>query len=236
MEVTLINILKYIDALVSQNLFSSFTADELLRILKREHYEIKRYDKGQLIHLQNEVCKEVDIILEGEVSVQNIIENGNVLTIGVFSTCDIIGANLIYSSSNFYTMTVMSTDVTTVLHMSKELILTLCKRSEHFMLGFMQVISDRSIVLADKINTISLKTIRKSIIDFLKYEYHIQKNSVIKLHISKKDLAERLGIQRSSLSRELNKMRHDHLIEYDAKSISIKDLNLILGTRKFNKD
>lgn len=234
MEVTLINILNYIDALVSQNLFSSFTADELLKILKNEHYELKRYDKGQIIHLQNEVVTFVDIILEGDVSVQNIIENGNILTIGVFSTCDIIGANLIYSSSNFYAMTVMSTAMTTVLHLSKELILTLCKRSENFMFGFMQVISDRSIVLADKINTISLKTIRKSIIDFLKYEYHIQKNSVIKLHFSKKDMAERLGIQRTSLSRELNKMRCDHLIEYDSKSISIKDFYLILGIRPFN--
>ena len=231
MEVILIYLLDYIDALVSQNLFSSFTADELLKILKKEHYEIKSYDKGQLIHLKNEVCKAVDIILEGEVSVQNIIENGNVLTIGVFSTCDIIGANLIYSSSNFYTMTVMSTAVTTILHMPKELILALCKRSENFMLGFMQVISDRSIVLADKIKTISLKSIRKSIIDFLKYEYYIQKSSIIKLHISKKDLAERLGIQRSSLSRELNKMRNDHIIEFDSKSISIKDFYLILGIR-----
>ncbi|MDD2371272.1 MAG: Crp/Fnr family transcriptional regulator [Firmicutes bacterium] len=231
MEVESINILNYIDALVSQNLFSSFSKEELLEILKKEHYELKIYEKGQIIHLQNEICKEIDIILEGQVSVQNIIENGNVLTIGVFSACDIIGANLIYSNSNFYTMTVISTAKTTVLHMSKELILTMCKKSEKFMLSFMQAISDRSIVLADKINTISLKTIRKSIIDFLKYEYYIQKDTVIKLNISKKDFAERLGIQRSSLSRELNKMRRDNLINFDARSITIKDLKIVIGIR-----
>lgn len=59
--------------------------------------------------------------------------------------------------------------------------------------------------------------------DYLKYEYHIQKSNIIKLNISKKDLAESLGIQRSSLSRELNKMRKDGLLEYDARTVTLKE-------------
>jgi DNA-binding transcriptional regulator LsrR (DeoR family) len=45
--------------------------------------------------------------------------------------------------------------------------------------------------------------------------------------MSKKDLAEKLGIQRSSLSRELNKMRNDGLIEFDANYIFIKNVELM---------
>lgn len=55
---------------------------------------------------------------------------------------------------------------------------------------------------------------------------HIPKTPVIKLNYSKKDLAERLGIQRSSLSRELNKMRRDGLLEYDAKTITLKNIEV----------
>jgi len=196
-------------------------------IFSKERYKLENYEKGQVIHLQNELCNNVDIILSGQICVQNIVENGNVLTVGVFSTPDIIGANLIFSSSNFYAMTVVSTSKATVLHMPKDLILDLCKSNENFMVGFMQAISDRSIILANKISTISLKTIRRSIIDFLIYEYHLQKTKVIKLQLSKKDLAERLGIQRSSLSRELNKMRQDGLVEFDSKSITIKNIDII---------
>lgn len=196
-------------------------------IFSKERYKLENYEKGQVIHLQNELCNNVDIILSGQICVQNIVENGNLLTVGVFSTPDIIGANLIFSSSNFYAMTVVSTSKATVLHMPKDLILDLCKSNENFMVGFMQAISDRSIKLANKISTISLKTIRRSIIDFLIYEYHLQKTKVIKLQLSKKDLAERLGIQRSSLSRELNKMRQDGLVEFDSKSITIKNIDII---------
>jgi len=47
---------------------------------------------------------------------------------------------------------------------------------------------------------------------------------VIRLHYSKKELAERLGVQRSSLGRELNKMRREGLLEYDARTITLKNL------------
>lgn len=62
---------------------------------------------------------------------------------------------------------------------------------------------------------------------FLGYQYYLQKSYVIRLNISKKDLAERLGIQRSSLSRELQKMRTDRLFEYDSRTFTLKDTRLI---------
>lgn len=202
-------------------MFSSFTREEIHTLFATKKYELKTYDKDQIIYLQNQVCNNVGIILEGQVSVQNIGESGNVLTINTFFPRDMIGANLIFSSKNYYPMTVLAVAETVVLHIQQELVLELCNSNQDFMVGLMKAISDRSIILTDKINTISLKTIRENIIDFLKYEYHIQKSKVIKLNISKKDLAERLGVQRTSLSRELNKMRRDGLLEYDANTITI---------------
>lgn len=164
--------------------------------------------------------------MNGKVAVQNIDENGNVLTINVYSNSDIIGANLIYGSRNYYSMTVVAATRVTILHLQRELILELCQGNISFMVGLMKIISDRTMILTDKINAISLKTIRQCILDFLKFEYHIQKTNVIKLNMSKKDLAERLGIQRSSLSRELNKMRKDGFLEYDARTVILKNIDI----------
>ncbi len=214
---------KFIDAIGSINLFSSFKKEELIRIFNSSDIKIKEYGKDQIIHLQNEMCRTMDIILSGQVSVQNIDEEGNILTINVFSARDILGANLLFSGKNYYPMTVVAVSKVTIAHIQTELILELCQGNVDFMVGLMKTISDRTIILTDKINTISLKSIRKCIIDFLKYEYLLQNSKVIKLNISKKDLAERLGIQRTSLSRELNKMRKEGLLEYDARTITIKD-------------
>jgi Mn-dependent DtxR family transcriptional regulator len=55
----------------------------------------------------------------------------------------------------------------------------------------------------------------------------LKKSKEIKLDITKKELAERLGIQRTSLSHELSKMKKDGLVDYDAHSITICDFNII---------
>ena len=214
----------YLDAIYATNLFCGFSKIELSEIFSTSKYEINEYKKEEIIHLQNEICHTMDIILYGKVTVQNIDENGNILTINVFSASENIGANIIFSSKNFYPMTIAAISKVIILHIKKELILELCQTNIDFMVHLMQQISDRTVFLTDKIAAISLKTIRQRIMDFLKYEYYIQKSNVIKLEISKKDLAERLGIQRTSLSRELNKMHKDGFIEYDAKTITLKKL------------
>ena len=164
----------------------------------------------------------MDIILEGELSVQKIDEEGNILKVAVFNGGDIIGANLLFASSNYYPMTIVSEVKTVVMHTPKSILLELSVKNVDFMKTLLKVVSDKALVLTNTIDGISLKTIREKIIAFLKYESHIQKSNIINLNMSKKDLAQRMGVQRSSLSRELNKMRNDGLIDYDSKTIILK--------------
>lgn len=218
---------KYIDALSCLFIFDGVDSIELYKILHDNRYEIMEYDKGQIVHLQGEVTYNMDIILTGEVAVQNIDEDGKVLTINVFGSMNIIAANLIFSTKNYYPMTVVANTKVKILHMPCELVLMLCKSNDRFMQNFITIISDRTVSLTDKIHSITLKTIRQRLIDFIRYEYHLQKSLIIKLAVSKKNLAQRFGIERSSLSRELNKMRRDGLVDFDSRSITIKDKSIL---------
>jgi len=222
----MVKIEQYLDALAGLSLFEGFSKEELKSIFGASSYEIKKYGKEQIIHLQNEVCNAMEIILEGKVVVQKIDEEGNILTINVFSAPDIIGAHLVFSTNNIYPMTVVSDADTVILRLPKEMIIELGRSNLDFMVALLRTISDRMLILADIIRTISHKTIRQQIIAFLNYEYHLQKSPVIRLNYSKKELAERLGVQRSSLGRELNKMRQEGLLAYDARSITLKNLKL----------
>ncbi len=90
----------YIDAITRIALFGSFDNDELSLLFRSSRYRISRYDKGQIIHLQNKHCNTMGIILDGKVSVQKIDENGSILKISVFLGGDMVGANLIFSNRN----------------------------------------------------------------------------------------------------------------------------------------
>lgn len=222
-ELIIINFENCMDIISRLELFNDFTKEELADFFSSSKYRINQYSKDQIIHLQNEHCQTMDIILQGRVSIQKIDEQGNIFQIAQFLGGSFFGANLIFSSRNLYPMTVVAESDATVLSMSKELIILLGQSNTKFLLGFLSAVSDITLVLTDKIEAMSLKTIREKIFDFLKYEYSLKKHPKIYLDFTKKEFAERLGIQRTSLSRELNKMRGEGLIDFDAKTITIRD-------------
>jgi len=190
-------------------------------------YRISTYFKDSVVHLQNEKCESLDIILSGTVLVQRIDSDGDLLTICNFSAGEAMGENLLFSHRNFYPMTITAKCDTEILQIKRELIMKLCQENMKFLNGFLQSASDKTLILMGKIKTLALKTIRQCIIEFLLYEYHVQKSTTIKLNMTKKELAEKIGVQRPSLSRELNKMRKDGLIIYDPKQITITDVDLL---------
>ena len=217
----------YLDILKLTGLFDEFSAKELLNLFKTHNYIISKYNKGSIIHFESEKCNYWDIILKGQVFVQKIDEKGNVLTVAEFKIGDNIGGNLLFSKYPYYPMSVIAKSDTEILHIPKDLVLQLCQTSQDFLVKFLTCISDKTAILTSKIKSISMKSIRESVIEFLNYEYYTQNSKKIKLNMTKKELAERLGIQRTSLSRELNKMKKDGLIDYDAHSITICDFNII---------
>ncbi len=214
----------FISILENTELFKDISLSTINHLFVQDSFNIKTYKKNSVIYFQNEKCVTFDIVLKGIVSVQSTDEKGNYISISDFTIGSELGGNLLFSHKNFYPMMVLAKTEVTLIHLKKDLVLSLCQSNTTFLSKFLHSISDKTLILTDKIKTLSLKSIRQCIIDFLMYESYVQKSNIIKLEVTKKDLAEKFGVQRSSLSRELNKMRKDGLIEYDAYSITIINL------------
>lgn len=165
--------------------------------------------------------------MTGTVSVQKIDETGNILTVATLSKNSMLGGTLIFSEKNIYPMTVSCAKDCTLISLDRDLILELCQKHQSFLLSFLGLLSNKTLFITNRLRTLTHKTIRKMITDHLTYEYKKQKTLHIKLYTTKKTLAENFGVQRPSLSRELKKMRNDGLIEYDSKSITIKNTGII---------
>ncbi|WP_346877006.1 MULTISPECIES: Crp/Fnr family transcriptional regulator [unclassified Clostridium] len=215
----------FISVLENTELFKDISMSTINHLFVQDSFNIKTYKKNSVIYFQNEKCVTFDIVLKGIVSVQSTDEKGNYISISDFTIGSELGGNLLFSHKNFYPMMVLAKTEVTLIHLKKDLVLSLCQSNTTFLSKFLHSISDKTLILTDKIKTLSLKSIRQCIIDFLMYESYVQKSNTIKLEVTKKDLAEKFGVQRSSLSRELNKMRKDGLIEYDAFSITIVNLD-----------
>jgi CRP-like cAMP-binding protein len=93
--------------------------------------------------------------------------------------------------------------------------------------NFLELLSNKLLILNKKVKMLSLESIRKKIENFLMEEYKKQRSNIIKVSLSRKEMAEHMGIQRPSLSRELIKMRKEGIIEFDKKAITIKDIGVL---------
>lgn len=218
---------KYINVLRLTKLFKDFSQEKFNSLFNETNHRIHEYKKNSIIHFESEKCSTLDVILEGEILVQRIDANGNVLTIAQFNIGDTIGANLLFGNNNSYPMSIIAKSNTIILHINQDFLLELCRNNKSFLIEFLKCISDKTLILTNKIKSISMKSLRECIIDFLNYEYYSQNTTKIKLNMTKKELAERLGVQRTSLSRELNKMRSDGIITYDTNTITINDMQII---------
>jgi len=213
-----------LDLLKQIDLVKSFDANQLESLLQAKGNKVNSYERNNIVHFVGDICENLEIILSGEVAVERIDESGKLMTIAEFFDGDILGGNLLFSKNPCYPMTVTAKKPTIILEISKRQLFDLFASSLDFLKSYLAYISDHSAILGDRIKHYVNRTIRECIISYLDYESKKQESSTIKLTISKKALAERIGVQRTSLSRELAKMRNEGLIEFDKNNRKLVSL------------
>lgn len=212
---------KYLEAMKQVDLIKSIKSEEIQLFLNEGSFITTEYGKNNIVHFVGEICSKLEIILSGKVVIERIDESGNLMTIAEFFSGDVLGGNLMFSKNPYYPMTVTAKEATLILEINKDCLFNLFSDNHEFLRSYLEYVSDHTVILGDRIKHYVSRTIRESIVSYLDYECKKQNSNIIKLSMAKKALAERIGVQRTSLSRELAKMREDGLIEFTPVSISL---------------
>jgi CRP-like cAMP-binding protein len=202
-------------------LLKSLSPGQIESYIRDRTFRVCTYGKNSIIHFSGEVCSKLEIILSGDVMIERIDESGGVITIAEFCNNEILGGNLLFSKNPYYPLTITTKQPTVILEIKKDRLFNLFCQNQGCLRCYLEYVSDHATILSNRIKQYMNKTIRESVISYLKSEQKKQNSKCIKLSMSKKALAETIGVQRTSLSRELAKMRKDGLINYDAKSIEL---------------
>lgn len=214
------------DLVRASKMLSIISSDIIKLFLSDGRFILKRYSKDSIIHLEDELCDKIEIILQGKVGIDSLDAAGNLFSITDFFKDDILGGNLIFASNSFYPMTITSLTDIVVMQISKQVLFELFEINQLFLIEFMRMISDNAQILSRKIKHSINKSIREKILIYLTRQKQMQKSDKIKLNVSKTKLAEKMGVQRTSLSRELAKMKEEGLIDFNrGEIIIIKELD-----------
>jgi len=201
-----------------------FSKNEYEAFIREGKATLGRYAKDQIIALQGESCFTLDIILEGSVALQNLDEEGRLFKAQVLKAGDSCGTTLLFGSYNTYPMQVVAQTECTILHLKRELILELCIERRDVLVALISIISDRAHMLGTTVNRISTLSLRESLLSYLFNLTQKQQSNQITLPITKKELAERLGFARTSVSRELAKLGKEGVLSMSGRVITLHSL------------
>jgi len=215
---------KYLKHLVQCVLFKSLSESEIQNILKSVPYIIKNYEKNEVIAVEDDECNSLGIILDGNIEIHKPFPSGKVVTINHFKAGNIFGEALVFSGKHLYPATIISSDNSKIMYIDREDIVNMMTLDSRIIHNFMGVLSNRILMLNNRITNLSYDTLRKKITNILLLEYNRQKSPYLTLPYSRKKMAELLNIPRPSLSRELVNMKEEGIIDFYKNKIKILDL------------
>lgn len=218
---------KYLDNLNKSILFRGLNKDETNNLLSAVQYNINKYQKNDVVAIEDDDCNSLGIILSGTVEIHKPFPSGKIVTINHFEAGNVFGEALVFSGSHKYPATIISSSETEIMYISKEDIIKLMRSDDRVLNNFVSVLSNRILMLNDRITNLSYDTVRKKIANIILIEYSKQKKRLLILPFCRKKMAELLNIPRPSLSRELMKMKEEGIIDYHKDKLKILDMDLL---------
>lgn len=189
--------------------------------LKQRKWIHRHHPKNQILHLEGDPCDGLELIVDGEIHVERINEDGTTMIMSVFHTGDLLGGNLLFSKNPVFPMLVEAKTDSQVIYMPRDEVFLLCQTNGAFLLSFLQSISQNANFLGDKIRSNLQIPLKQRILRYLEKESLRQNSSTIEMEGSKKLLAGQMGVARTSFSRALQQLKVEGLVEYDRRTITL---------------
>lgn len=213
--------MKDIKILKNLALFKGLNDNELIEI-KEFLSSVKTYDDKEIIFNTGDAINYFGILLKGQVdlSIEDVFGNKAILSKltgpALFAESVLIGG-------------VGEIPLSVVASMDSEVIFfdykaykssgssSLIKVQDNLI----KILAGKNLFMRDKLNLLSLPSTRAKILYFLSNEARKRKSKYFEIDFNISELAQFLNLNRSSLSRELSKLKKEGLIDYDNKTFRI---------------
>lgn len=205
-------------------LFRGMSKEEHDAFLERNVNEVVNFEKGETVVRQGDVINAMYLLVKGVVRTQMITEEGNALEIDLLEAVIPLAPAFIYASNNKFPVDVIAMEPCTFLKISKSAWLKEMINNEKLLINFLTLNSNMTVFLSQKIQMISLKSLRHKLSIFLLEKTTLEKNYFI-LKRSRTQLAEYFGVQRPSLARTIKELEDEAIITTNGRVVTVLDRN-----------
>ena len=170
--------------------------------------------KDERLFLENQINNEVFFLINGEIIISSLDENGNEDIYNHFYGGDIFGNNLLFSDKNRYLGDAVALKNSVIYAFSKEIILKIFQENVKFLEAFLKINANETINSKLKIKLLAKRNIKDRIIYFLNINGG-------EINMSINELAASLIINRVCISRVISNLIAQNIISKKGKLIKL---------------
>lgn len=223
---------QYFSVLKECILFRTMGDAQLEPLIKCMNAQLKNYKSEEYIFLSGDKIDYVGVVLTG--SVEIIKENmaGTKHIIAILTPSDIFGEGIVCTASRISPVTVRVKERSDILLVPYERIIRTCGNSCNFHIKLIQnmmvILGEKNVKLNRKIDLLILKGMREKLASFLLNETGNHEKEIFQIALNRNELADYLNVSRTSMCRELTRMKDDGLIDYYGNSFKILNKEMLL--------
>ena len=215
------------------SIFNGISQEELSRMLRCFHAVQKTFRRGQQIQTYSSSLKKIGILLSGKAHLYCVDFDGSYTLLERFGPDDLFGEMFSLPLWGLEYIVEADTDCK-VLFLLYEDIIKRCEKAchHHSQLSdnLFQIITKKSQALSLRINLLTAKTVRQRLLHYLTYQQKLKGEGSFSIDMSLTELAEYLGVDRSSLMREIRVLKSEGALASKGRLFSLSG-NLPWQTR-----
>lgn len=206
-------------------LFHGIEQDKLDIMMKCIGAIRKNYSRNDFISVENKSIKNIGTVLSGTIHMVKEDLWGNRTILAIIERGGLIGENLACGSVYNTTVSFFAAKKTELLLLPFAKVLTSCDNNctfHHQLIhNMVTLVADKNQQLMEKMEVTSKRTLREKILTYLSIQAQKSNSLYFDIPLGRIDFADYLYVNRSSLTRELNAMRAEGLIDFEKNTFRI---------------
>lgn len=210
---------------INSPLFSGIEKTDLKALLGCIGYHCETFQKGKFIAFEEENIKHIGIVLSGAVDMVKEDLWGNKTMLVRMRKDEMFGETFACGDDNISVVNFVVSENAEVLFIPFDRVMHSCTMAcvfHHRLIeNMVRIIANKNRNLMRKVEVISKKSLREKILAYLSIQAQIHGSRYFEIPLGRVELGEYLCADRSSLTRELGKMKEEGIIDYDKNCFRI---------------
>lgn len=215
----------YLSKLQEMPLFDGIEEKELESILNCLCTYVREYKKDEYIILYEDSIDSIGIILEGNVQMIREDSWGNKVLVVSMAEGELFGETFTCGGYLNSTVSFIASKDSRILFVPFRNLMRTCTKScvchHRLMENMVVLIANKNLSLIDRVDVLSKKTLREKISTYLIQQSAKNNSTYFDISLGRVQLAEYLCADRSALTRELNSMKKEGLIDFNKNTFTI---------------